>query len=390
MRWVSSSFEMYGEAMAQSLFGFACKRQCDDVAATVLPALLELHGLTALSRAATVVLRPGSVSVSVLDVPSGLESDATNELNSFAFRYVCQCTLARHTWHDVPFRGVRFFAQLRGDSFSALSARVRKACRARNTLVAVLLPLSGLDDANGKFSAGVAQRAVRWLAGLTGDGDGDESNVGSNGTVSVSFHSRKLPIFALFENWLTALEPLVKSGAIKRSKQRVEMYAVQEATLLIICPPAITDDLRAFVGDAVARACVPGGVPLPPKELEHFWVKGEGDAPVGTTRLRFISFSARDVTSADCAAILEVARRSPKLQCVDLSMARGVDIALVEAVASVPSVRFVGVRQTGIVVENLSAEAQRKCCHERADKALEMEFDAYVDAAMVMAGMWFS
>lgn len=135
---------------------------------------------------------------------------------------------------------------------------------------------------------------------------------------------------------------------------------------------------------------MPDGVPLPPKELEHFWVKGEGDAPVGKTRLRFISFSARELTNADRAAILDVVRRSPKLQCVDLSMARGVDADLVEEVASVASVRFVGVRQTGIVVEKLSAEAQRKCCHERAAREFEIAFEAYVDAAMIVAGMWFS
>jgi hypothetical protein len=397
------NFEMYGEAVAQSLFGFACERRDDEVSATVLPALLELHGLAALSRA-TVVVRPGSVAVSVLDVPADLESDAAKELDSPAFRYVCQCTLARQSW-NVHFRDVRFFAQLSGKTFAALSTRVREACLSRKPLAAFVLPLPGLDDVTGKFTAGVAHRSVRWLAGLANDGD--DSDAGSNGVLSVSFHSRKLPIFALFKNWQTALRPL-EDGTIEQTvvdtnrvdswaegaglepPSTVAQYAVREAMLLVICPSALTGELREFVSDAVARARVPDGVPLPPKELEHFWVKGEGDAPVGKTRLRFISFSAREVTNVDRAAILDVVRRSPKLQCVDLSMARGVDADLVEKVASVASVRFVGVRQTGIVVEKLSAEAQRKCCHERAAREFEIAFEAYVDAAMIVAGMWFS
>jgi hypothetical protein len=169
------------------------------------------------------------------------------------------------------------------------------------------------------------------------------------------------------------------------------MFAARAPLLLVFGPSSVHDELRQFVLGVLTRSPSAADILLPATRLEHFWVRGEAlPAAEDLTQLRYISFTACEITPAFAGVLVGVARRSPELQCVDLSMTSGVTAELVETLAAT-SARFVGVCQTGIVPESVSAAALCKCCFTTSDVSdRQLAFEAYVRAANGVAGLLYS
>jgi hypothetical protein len=402
------TFELYGETLAQSSFGVACA--CGDSATlcvlTMSADLLRERGLKALSQA-SVTLRRGSVIVSVKNVPASLQSDAVSELEKTEFRDEVELAMGcaeKGAW-GLHYRGVRFYARLSSADFLALSRRVQDALPGKSRR-AVSIDMPEFTDAAGTIVAGVTHRALRWLAGLSGAAE-------SRSRLSVSFHSPTLPFYALLRDKgmqaaLSAIAgqnaPIAKASNVSADTvdqrdasnldlprpENVLMYAASVPLLLVVGPPSVHDELVEFVRTVVARCPRAADVVLPATQPEHFWVAGESKPPAsGQTQVRYISFVAAAIATDLSAKLIDVARRSPSLQCVDVSMASGVTRELVEAMAG-SSARFVGVQHAGIAAESLSKEAQLKCCFSTTDVSdRQLAFEAYVRAANEVAGVLF-
>jgi hypothetical protein len=405
------TFELYGETLAQSSFGVVCGDSATLCALTMSADLLRERGLKALSQA-SVTLRRGSVIVSVKNVPASLQSDAVSELEKTEFRDEVELAMGcaeKGAW-GMHYRGVRFYARLSSADFLALSRRVQDALSGKSRR-AVSIDMPEFTDAAGKIVAGVTHRAVRWLAGLSGAAE-------SRSRLSVSFHSPTLPFYALLRDKgmqaaLNAIAgqnaPIAKASNVSADTvdqrdridawasnldlprpENVLMYAASVPLLLVVGPPSVHDELVEFVRTVVARCPRAADVVLPATQPEHFWVAGEADPPAsGQTQVRYISFVAAAIATDLSAKLIDVARRSPSLQCVDVSMASGVTRELVEAMAG-SSARFVGVQHAGIAAESLSKEAQLKCCFSTTDVSdRQLAFEAYVRAANEVAGVLF-
>jgi hypothetical protein len=407
--------EIYGENLAESSFGVVCPKSTPPVI-EVRSDLLSDRGLTALSQT-RVTLRLGSVIVSVANVPASLKQQVDAELQLVAFRDEVELAIGCAGAWGAHFRGVRFYAEMRTPLERDLSRRIKAANRKARRAFCVEVPDFG--DEAGMIVAGVAHRAVRWLAGLSANEDhdgGEADETDARPFLSVSFHSPTLPCYALTPKFVSALETIARIGGLtdqglvdassvdQRSRvnmwadrarqpvpETVRMFAARAPLLLVFGPSSVHDELRQFVQGVLARSPSATDILLPATQLEHFWVRGEAlPAAEDRTKLRYISFTACEITPALEEALVGVASRSPELQCVDLSKTTGVTVGLVEAMAAT-SARFVGVCQTCIVAESVSAAALRKCCFTTSDVSdRQLAFEAYVRAASGVAGRLYS
>jgi hypothetical protein len=223
--------ELYGENLAQSSFGVVCPNSTPSAPVIdVRSDLLSDRGLVALSKV-RVTLRRGSVVVSVANVPPSLRQQVDKELQSVEFRDEVELAIGcAGTW-GPHFRGVRFYAELRTSEQRDLSRRIKTASGDARGAFCIEMPDFG--DEAGKIVAGVAHRAVRWLAELSAADDDDDDGADRPSPrpfLSVSFHSPALPYYALSPKFVSALEAIARSGSLLADKVLVQAASVDSCS----------------------------------------------------------------------------------------------------------------------------------------------------------------